>query len=99
MQSFPKWKYHRTQPACIVQDEIEEVNLGPGWVDHPSLLNDAPEEAAEPATATFIQAAEPEEEAELEAQQEAPRPKPVAKPKPKAKVKAKQQPEPQPDAE
>jgi hypothetical protein len=45
---YPKWKYHRTQPACTVENPEQEANLGDGWADHPSAF-DAPEpEAAEP---------------------------------------------------
>jgi hypothetical protein len=36
VQTHPKWKYHPTQPACIVQDEDEEAQLGEGWFDSPN---------------------------------------------------------------
>ena len=46
---YPKWMYHRTLPAVIVQDPDEEAALGPGWASHPSLLKDEPEEDDTPA--------------------------------------------------
>ena len=31
--TYPKWKYHVTEPAVIVQNEQDEADLGPEWVD------------------------------------------------------------------
>ena len=28
---FPKWKYHKTEPAVIVESAEEEAALGKGW--------------------------------------------------------------------
>lgn len=33
MSEYPKWKYHGTEPAVIVQDADEEKALGKGWKD------------------------------------------------------------------
>lgn len=35
---YPKWIYHETEPARIVQDEQEHANFKSrgGWVEHPS---------------------------------------------------------------
>ena len=33
---YPKWKYHRTQPAVIVKDPQAEAELGAGWADSPA---------------------------------------------------------------
>ena len=35
-EEFPKAKYHRTEPARIVQDSREEAALGDGWTDRPT---------------------------------------------------------------
>jgi hypothetical protein len=35
-EEFPKWKYHETQNAVIVQDPDEESALGEGWFDSPA---------------------------------------------------------------
>jgi hypothetical protein len=40
---YPKWKYHRSLPACTVQDPEQEANLGDGWADHPSAFDAEPE--------------------------------------------------------
>src|SRR5262245_56057777 len=32
---YPKWKYHRIQPAVIVQDPQAEAALGEEWRDRP----------------------------------------------------------------
>lgn len=48
---FPKWKYHKTQPAVIVHSESEESSLGSGWGDTPR--KDATEEATA-ATAPIV---------------------------------------------
>ncbi len=44
-QGFPKWKYHRTLPACIVNDATAEAELGEDWADSPAafLGQSAPE--------------------------------------------------------
>jgi hypothetical protein len=37
-QEFPKWKYHPTLPARIVQNAEEEKALGKGWYNTPNDL-------------------------------------------------------------
>jgi hypothetical protein len=36
MDYFPKWKYHATSTAVIVQNEAEEVALGDEWGNSPA---------------------------------------------------------------
>ena len=36
-QAFPKWKYHATEMARLVQDTGEEAALGDGWGDAPII--------------------------------------------------------------
>lgn len=43
---FPKWKYHRTKEAELVQDAAAEKALGRGWGDAP-FAHDEPEEEGE----------------------------------------------------
>lgn len=55
MKNYPKWLYHETLPATIVNSEEEEKNLGRGWQDEPvpgaSLAGDPQnEEQAAPLT-------------------------------------------------
>lgn len=38
MTQYPKWKYHRTLPARIVQDPAAEAALGDGWADWPGAF-------------------------------------------------------------
>jgi hypothetical protein len=35
IQQYPKWLYHASEPACIVNDPIEHDAKGPGWFDSP----------------------------------------------------------------
>lgn len=35
MIEFPKWKYHATEAACVVDDAEAEKALGKGWGDTP----------------------------------------------------------------
>jgi hypothetical protein len=35
---YPKWEYHRTEPAVIVKDTEEETELGEGWADRPAAF-------------------------------------------------------------
>ena len=37
---YPRWKYHRTKPAVIVEDPEAEAELGEGWVDTPAAFKD-----------------------------------------------------------
>lgn len=41
MQTFPKWKYHATNPAQVVDDEVAEEALGTDWFDTPAEATDA----------------------------------------------------------
>lgn len=34
--NYPKWKYHASKPALIVENELAEENLGLGWHDTPA---------------------------------------------------------------
>lgn len=34
--NYPKWKYHASKPALIVDDELSEENLGLDWHDTPA---------------------------------------------------------------
>jgi len=36
---YPKWKYHRTKPAVLVEDPQEEAELGAEWADKPFPQN------------------------------------------------------------
>lgn len=35
-QEYPKWKYHASETACIVEDRDEEDALGEQWYDNPA---------------------------------------------------------------
>ena len=32
---YPKWLYHKSLPAAIVQNKDEHDALGEGWFEHP----------------------------------------------------------------
>ena len=34
--AYPKWQYHATEPAKMVNSADEEKKLGPGWFDNPA---------------------------------------------------------------
>lgn len=36
MNQFPKWKYHATLPALVVDNSTAEEDLGLGWHDTPA---------------------------------------------------------------
>lgn len=42
MQEYPRWKYHQTEPAVIVQDADEDKALGKAWHNDPALANPSP---------------------------------------------------------
>lgn len=44
-EQFPKWKYHRTETARVVNDADEEDALGDGWFDKSDFTNHTHEEA------------------------------------------------------
>ena len=35
VQQYPKWLYHKTESAVIVQDEAAQKELGKGWEETP----------------------------------------------------------------
>ncbi len=37
-REYPKWRYHRTEPAVIVEDPQAEADLGEGWADTPAAF-------------------------------------------------------------
>jgi hypothetical protein len=41
MDSYPKWKYHATKEAVVVDSEEEEKALGKGWKDTPAAFEKA----------------------------------------------------------
>jgi hypothetical protein len=42
---YPKWKYHATQEARIVDDKEAELELGDWWFDRPDLVKTEPAKA------------------------------------------------------
>lgn len=56
---FPKWKYHFSKPACMVNDPHEEAALGEGWVDSPAYVKAPEPPAAEPEPVVFEAPATP----------------------------------------
>lgn len=38
-QEFPKWMYHRTEAAVIVDDPDQQEALGPDWAEHPAAFD------------------------------------------------------------
>jgi hypothetical protein len=36
--NYPKWMYHATLPACVVQDPIEQEELGDDWAETPAAF-------------------------------------------------------------
>ena len=55
-KSHPKWKYHKTQEARIVQTAADEAALGPDWKDTPAAFIEVAPVVA--PTITDAQAAE-----------------------------------------
>lgn len=47
--SFPKWKYHETEPAVIVNTPEEEEALGEGWAETPAAFEAKSEPESEAA--------------------------------------------------
>lgn len=35
---YPKWKYHRTLPPCVIDGPVAEAALGEGWADTPAFF-------------------------------------------------------------
>ena len=40
-QEFPKWKYHPSKEAVVVENHEQEKALGADWFDHPDLAREA----------------------------------------------------------
>jgi hypothetical protein len=38
IQAYPKWRYHATKEACVVDTPEAERALGDGWADRPDLV-------------------------------------------------------------
>jgi hypothetical protein len=36
-QTYPKWKYHASEPPVVVIDADEEASLGAEWGDSPNV--------------------------------------------------------------
>lgn len=49
MASYPKWLYHPTKEAVVVQDEAAHKAMGPGWFESPA---DLPTETPPPLPAS-----------------------------------------------
>lgn len=41
IQEYPRCKYHANLPVVVVNNEKEEKELGPGWVNHPNDVGTA----------------------------------------------------------
>lgn len=50
--NFPKWKYHPSLAALIVESQREEDDLGGEWADTPFASQAAPGQAGEASTGT-----------------------------------------------
>ena len=55
---YPRWRYHATKPATLVQNDKEEKALGAGWVDNPGQARPS---KAEPTPQEQIAAAAAQE--------------------------------------
>lgn len=54
--TFPKWKYHAKEEACVVNNAFEENKLGSGWYDTPTLLQKAIDEGKKKVEKEVIEA-------------------------------------------
>lgn len=45
MYTHPKWKYHATEQAVVVDDDDSEQALGDGWFDTPAEAKEAAEQS------------------------------------------------------
>ena len=84
MIHFPKWKYHKTKKAVVVNSAEEEEALGSGWADSPAAFQAGPlgPPPNPPAVDEGVFVPDLEEDEEEE-------PEPVEKEKPKDKGKKK----------
>lgn len=68
---YPKWKYHRTLPPCIVDGPYAEGALGEGWADTPAFFyclcrpGESCPNCPPPAPAEFDRPASPDSAAQL----------------------------------
>ena len=53
MSSYPKWLYHPTKEAVVVQDEAAHKALGAGWVESPADVKPEVHKKAEAAEEPF----------------------------------------------
>ena len=42
-EEYPKWVYHATEAARVVEDPAEHLALGPEWVESPADVGTAVE--------------------------------------------------------
>ena len=40
LKVYPAWRYHKTEPAVIVNNPDEDAQLGDGWADTPAAFID-----------------------------------------------------------
>ncbi len=38
-QPYPAWRYHATKPSRLVQNEAQDLALGPEWANSPALVH------------------------------------------------------------
>lgn len=48
---YPKWLYHKTEPAKIVQNKEEHESLGKGWEETPAVFAKESDETPEKSPA------------------------------------------------
>lgn len=48
--SYPKWLYHPSKEAVVVQDEEAHKALGAGWVESPAEYRKAPPPDVKPSS-------------------------------------------------
>lgn len=54
-QEYPKWLYHATEPSRLAADAEKHAEMGPGWFESPTEVNDPygiPAKASGPVIAT-----------------------------------------------
>lgn len=59
MKQYPKWLYHATKPAQIVEDADKHAEAGPGWYATPGEAAAAETEAPVSDTSTPVDPAPP----------------------------------------
>lgn len=93
MKHYPKWKYHKTEAAKVVENHHQEEELGPEWKDSPKdfgvITHPNPAEMSVEVSSEEIPSSEQETHAEVaEEQIEAPE-KPASHKKETAKSRKK----------